>query len=434
MHVYGYTKRLLAISLLIVVGLCSFSHVNAVTSVAIIVYDHGLTKVPSWTSRGNLIAVKTSNFTQDDRNVVAFVTAAVSSANVSWLWYDPEGELFRNDTREIQCAVSPCSFTSWLSLSRTRAATHYGTWRVDFQAGGLMLYSDFFSLTKVVLQDTYWSFNVIQSAPPRVQGDLTVTIHPGNGTWSSYSLFLPFAANLTAHEDISNQSLNIAAFNATTGRVVVDLGASRSDGYRFVLNFDLRYGVQSLGDWSTGNFAFTWQEWSWATFNDGYHPVPGSFDVTLPQGAVFVDTVGINAIFLDQNVTPGVRPTVAFTATLSPPLQRFGWTIIYRDLTYRNAHQTSTNSNPAPVGLNVASSQRVPILPLTLGSFSLWSAVMSVFLLTASELLSPIYARTGILINRRRLRIAAMLLVALFLASVAYQIFLSQSIAAQVVQ
>jgi uncharacterized RDD family membrane protein YckC len=433
-HAYSVGKRLFALSLLVIVGLCCFSRVNAVASVAILVFDHGLTKQPSWTLRGNLIADRTSNFTQDDPHAVAFVAAAVSSANVTWLWFDPEGELYRNDTQQIQCAVSPCYFESWLALARNKAATLYGKWTVNFQAGGVQLYSDSFFVTKVVLQDNYWRFNVIQSAPARIEGNLTVTIHPNNQTWSSYMLYMPFAANITAHEDVTNQPLNIVAVNVTTGRVVVDLGAPRSDGYRFVLSFDVQYGLNSPGGWDAGNFVFTWQESSWGTFNDGYHPIPGSFDVALPEGAMFVDTVGIGVISLNQNVTAGSRPTVAFNTTLSAPAVRFGWTIIYRDLTYRNSRLAYPTSTPASVGLNVVSSQRIPILPLTMGSLSLWAAVMSVFLLTASELLSPIYARTGILINRRRLRIAAMLLVTLFLASVAYQILLSQSIAAQVVR
>jgi hypothetical protein len=72
---------------------------------------------------------------------------------------------------------------------------------------------------------------------------------------------------------------------------------------------------------------------------------------------------------------------------------------------------------------------QIPILPLTLSNLSLWSAVMSVFMLTASELLSPIYARTNILINRRRLRIGALVLVLLFLSTTAYQILSSNLIA-----
>jgi len=72
----------------------------------------------------------------------------------------------------------------------------------------------------------------------------------------------------------------------------------------------------------------------------------------------------------------------------------------------------------------------LPLLPITLGGLSIWAAVMSVFLLTASELLSPIYSRGGygILINRKRLRLAALLLVAIFMITIAYQLVLQQAV------
>ena len=119
----------------------------------------------------------------------------------------------------------------------------------------------------------------------------------------------------------------------------------------------------------------------------------------------------------------GVYPSVSFSTVLTPG-QRFGWTIIYHDYTYRNSlpYVLPTTSTYVPL----ISGQLIPVLPLSLGSVSLWSAIMSVFLLTGSELLSPIYSRTGILINRRRLRIAALILVTIFLITTAYQIAISQ--------
>jgi len=64
---------------------------------------------------------------------------------------------------------------------------------------------------------------------------------------------------------------------------------------------------------------------------------------------------------------------------------------------------------------------------------SLWAAAMAVILVTTSEFLSPLYSRTGMVtLNRRRLRIAALFLVAVFLGSVVYQVILLQSIVAQV--
>jgi hypothetical protein len=297
---------------------------------------------------------------------------------------------------------------------------------MNLLADGFQLYSDQFSLNPVITQDDYWNFIVVQSAPPIVHVNLTVTIHPDNLTWSFYRLYMPYAANVTAHEQASNHTLNVMTYNDTYGRVIdlVDLGGARSDGYRFVLSFDLRSGLYTVGGWNTGNFALTWQqlgEWAWENSND-VHPVPETFSITLPEGATFVDAVGMNVIALNRNITEEMRTTVSLATTLGPEPTRFGWAIFYRDFTWLDAHlsfySTTTTATALPLTQLV-----LPVLPtLTLGSLSLWSAVMSIFVLTASELLSPIYPRTRILINRRRLRIAGLLLAALFLAVTAYQI------------
>jgi len=62
-------------------------------------------------------------------------------------------------------------------------------------------------------------------------------------------------------------------------------------------------------------------------------------------------------------------------------------------------------------------------LPLGLWDLSLWLAGTSLALLIASELLSPYYGETGLLLNRRRLRGVALILASLFLATVAYRIY-----------
>jgi hypothetical protein len=62
-------------------------------------------------------------------------------------------------------------------------------------------------------------------------------------------------------------------------------------------------------------------------------------------------------------------------------------------------------------------------LPLGFWDLSLWTAIIAIILLVTSELLSPYYGRTGIIINRQRLRIAAMILAFIFLGTVAYRIY-----------
>jgi len=408
------------------------NHVRAAPFVAIVVYDHGLAKGIVY-GRHAILVNKTYSFTEDDQAAYAYFTAEVSSANVTWLWYEPNGQLFQNQTTQITCDSSPCTFVYHFPLRNTDAATNFGVWTLTLEVSGSDLYSDHFSITPIINQDNSWRFDIIQSAPARVHGYLTVTIHPHNETWSSYLINMPFAANVTAYDPATNRTLKVSFTNYTfpwplTGRTIVDLGAPRPDGYTFMIRFDLAYGLrEGLGGWNSGYFAFGWQESSLGTFEDGYHPVPGSFEITLPQGASFVDAVGINDIALNQNVTAGVRPTLSIVNTL-PPTQRFGWVIIYRDATNPNTNPQPV-SNPVGRRLSVAQIQPIPLLPMTVGNFSVWSAVMSVLLLTGSELLSPAYARKGVLINRRRLRIAAVVLVVLFLAGSAYQVIaISQSV------
>jgi hypothetical protein len=61
--------------------------------------------------------------------------------------------------------------------------------------------------------------------------------------------------------------------------------------------------------------------------------------------------------------------------------------------------------------------------PLGFWDLSLWTAVIAIILLITSELLSPYYGRTGIMINRRRLRLAALIVAFLFLGTVAFRIY-----------
>jgi len=123
----------------------------------------------------------------------------------------------------------------------------------------------------------------------------------------------------------------------------------------------------------------------------------------------------------NQNVTIGNAPSISLATTFIPAQKGFGWNLIYRDYTFRSLHPIS-GTTPTGSGLLSATEHLIPFLPLTLGSISLWTAIMSVFLLTGSELLSPIYIRTGILIDRRRLRIAALILVIIFLVTTAYRL------------
>jgi hypothetical protein len=62
-------------------------------------------------------------------------------------------------------------------------------------------------------------------------------------------------------------------------------------------------------------------------------------------------------------------------------------------------------------------------LPLGFWDLSLWTAIIAIILLVTSELLSPYYGRTGILLNRKRLRAVALIVALIFLGTVAYRIY-----------
>jgi len=61
--------------------------------------------------------------------------------------------------------------------------------------------------------------------------------------------------------------------------------------------------------------------------------------------------------------------------------------------------------------------------PLSFWDLSLWLAVTAIILLATSELLNPYYGQTNLVINRRRLRIAALTLGILFMFTVLIRIF-----------
>jgi hypothetical protein len=60
--------------------------------------------------------------------------------------------------------------------------------------------------------------------------------------------------------------------------------------------------------------------------------------------------------------------------------------------------------------------------PLSFWDISLWLAVTAIILLITSELISPYYGKTNLLINRKRLRNAALTVSILFLITVAIRI------------
>jgi hypothetical protein len=60
--------------------------------------------------------------------------------------------------------------------------------------------------------------------------------------------------------------------------------------------------------------------------------------------------------------------------------------------------------------------------PLSFWDISLWLAIAAIVLLITSELISPYYGKTNMLINKKRLRNVSIIVSTLFLITVAIRI------------
>ncbi|MDH5770408.1 MAG: hypothetical protein OEZ25_03880 [Candidatus Bathyarchaeota archaeon] len=62
--------------------------------------------------------------------------------------------------------------------------------------------------------------------------------------------------------------------------------------------------------------------------------------------------------------------------------------------------------------------------PLSFSDIILWLAITAIILLATSELISPYYGKTNLLIDKNRLRLAALGVGIVFIASILMQIYL----------
>ena len=62
--------------------------------------------------------------------------------------------------------------------------------------------------------------------------------------------------------------------------------------------------------------------------------------------------------------------------------------------------------------------------PLTFSDITLWLAITSIILLATSELISPYYGKTNLIIEKNRLRIVALTIGILFILMIVIQIYL----------
>jgi hypothetical protein len=61
--------------------------------------------------------------------------------------------------------------------------------------------------------------------------------------------------------------------------------------------------------------------------------------------------------------------------------------------------------------------------PLSFWDISLWLAITAIILLITSELISPYYGKTNLLINKKRLKNVALVIGILFLITVVIRIY-----------
>lgn len=375
---------------------------------AVVVYEHGFARQLSWDRRGNAILVdKTTNFTQDDEYIYSYVSAAFYSANLTWTWYDPGEELYRAISYDTECVAAPCRFTAALSMADTPAAARLGLWRMELLADGFPLYSDYFRLSQIMNEDNSWFFDVY--APAKVHVNVTVGIHPQN-PWSNYRIGfgMAYAPDINAYEIGTNQSLPVTYID---GVLTVDFAKPRSNGYAFGMSFNF----ENFGFRVTQN-NLTWTEYNltWREYNR-IHPIPQKFVIAIPEGAALECVVGPANYTLGSKNGNASRTLVFFNQTLAP-YQMFAFSI-----TYLIHHEAATKvvivPSTSPFDL------QLPLLPLKLGDITAWSAGMSIILIATTEILSPYYSRSGIVLNRRRLRFASYMLVALFLVSVFYGVY-----------
>jgi len=62
-------------------------------------------------------------------------------------------------------------------------------------------------------------------------------------------------------------------------------------------------------------------------------------------------------------------------------------------------------------------------LPISFYDIGLWVAITSIILLATSELVSPLYGQTSLIIEKGRLRTAALILGVIFLSIVVIRIY-----------
>jgi hypothetical protein len=301
---------------------------------------------------GWMPANRTDSFSQDDYRVYAytyanFTATSTTSANLTWVWYRPGGAIYYDQRRTVACwrNVIPftyCQYYSAIYIRGYSSAAHLGTWRVDFYADSVLLYSDSFVIQPIVTEQD--SFDVNLPKPTVTVVNATIIIHPDNSSWNEYVMvYAPsHAVNFTAFDPETERDLQ---FNQTRGRVVVNLGGTRYDGYKLNIGFNF---TRSAILRTNNNYTLRWSQ-----YNGGLHPIPQTFTITLPAGYSILGHSGI------ANYTKGLiggRPSLAFNVT-TVPYNSLQWSLTYGQISPEittTSHTTHVTQVTQPVQMTLS--------------------------------------------------------------------------------
>jgi hypothetical protein len=344
-------KLTMVLTILILIG----STIGTLPIVAanVIVLEHGFAKAIApisgvkhpiqWDGtvywKGWMPVNRTNSFSQDDYRVYAytyanFTGASTAYANLTWIWYEPGGAIYLRDHGAVACwhNVIPfnyCQFNRAISIAGSYAARLIGTWRVDFYADGVLLYSDSFVIHSVVTEQDSFNINLPRPFPRATVVNATIIIHPDNSSRSEYVAHTAwYAVNFTAFDPERKRALQLQ-FNPRGDSLIVDFGGWRYDGYEFNIGFNFSSNAVTR---TNSNYTLTWR------VDNGVNPIPQNFTITLPPGYNMLGLVGV-ANYTQEVI--GGRRTVSFTITTAP-YGRLTWALTYGQILPKIATTTQT--------------------------------------------------------------------------------------------
>ncbi len=176
-----------------------------------------------------------------------------------------------------------------------------------------------------VEEELSWVFDVNRLSHAFV--NVTATIHPPSGKWTSVSIKFPGyrVGNFTASEYLTAKPLPVSVSQRSGGgtAVTVEFGSTQGNGYRYSVFFESVAGFGKLGN----GYSLTWT-WGGTSFSEPQKVTvifPIGFDCAQSQGLRCVNVQGVPANFT-TNAEKG-RVAVSFGGT-SPTNDYLTWLVV----------------------------------------------------------------------------------------------------------